>query len=172
MNFVEWDNVGGGFGPSKFSPPVAPPPVNGQTWWHASSDLGEASPQTVKGVTHLGSREAAQHRADVQELNADVHSSVLYGISLPNDLSVLPEAYIENSGQKQMQAFEERLLASDCDVAFTWNTKESEGSWTIIVRRDRLGEIPAALGDGVRWKCSRDWQPGDLYNSVKPLTRR
>lgn len=165
MNFVEWD--GGGFGPAKILPSAALPTVDGQTWWHATSDLGKIRPQAVKGVTHLGSRQAAQHRADVQELDANVHSAVLYEISLPHGLSVLPEAYIENFGQKEMQAFEKRLLASDCDVAFTWNTKESVGSWGIIVRSDRLGEIPAALGDGVLKMCSCEWEPGDLYNSVK-----
>lgn len=169
MNFVEWDNDRG-FVPAEISPPVAPPTLEGKTWWHATSALGKASPQAVKGVTHLGSRGAAQDRADVQELIANEHSAVLYGISLPHGLSVLPEVYIENCGQKEMQAFEKRLLASDCDVAFTWNKKESAGSWTIIVRRDRLGEIPSALGDGVLWKCSCDWEPGDFYNYMKSLT--
>lgn len=170
MNFVEWD--GNTFRPSKNIPRFSIPTVGGQTWWHATTDLGRANPQTMDGVTHLGSHEAAQDRADVQELHADVHSATLCQVSLPQDLSILPDVYIENHGQKAMMAFEGKLLASNCDAAFTWNTKESSGSWTLIVRRERLGELPVKLAHDVQLISSHDWEPGGWYQQMKPLTRR
>ena len=108
----------------------------------------------------------------MQELNADVHSAVLYQLSLPSNLSILPDVYIENHGQNEMKAFERQLLESNCDAAFTWNTKESSGSWTLIVRRDRIGEIPGGTRPDVKLIGSHDWEPSDWYWLMKSLQRR
>ena len=49
-----------------------------------------------------------------------------------------------------MKEFENRLLASDADAAYYWNRKESgDGAWSLVVRRDYLGELPDGLKHGV-----------------------
>lgn len=170
MNFIEWRD--GDFRPSPEPPPVAPPRLDAVTWWHGASDLGGALPQGVKGVTHLGDRSAAQHRADAQALMQGMKATDLFEIEFPRGLSILPEAYLENHGQIAMKHFEQKLLDSQCDVAFTWNTKEADGAWSVIVRRSVLGEIPSSFGHGFRLVSSLEWEPGPYYLSLEPLTRR
>ena len=61
----------------------------------------------------------------------------------------MPEAYVEDYGQSAMKRFEQMLLNSNFDLAFTWNEKESTvGAWTIIVRRSVLEDLPLSLGAG------------------------
>jgi hypothetical protein len=117
------------------------------TWWHAASDLTEKQfTQSVPGVTHLGDFDSARFRAEVQA-GWGVSSAGIHEVRLLSELSVMPEAYIENHGQAAMKLFEQKLLNSNFDLAFTWNVKESDfGVWTIIVRRSVLGELPHKPG--------------------------
>lgn len=167
MDFVEWHD--GTFVPSA-SPPVTDPPTpDAVAWWHASTDLCGKHRQSHQGVTHLGDEDAAQHRADVQALRG-MKPTGLHEIQLSTGLSVLPMAYLENHGQDAMKSFEDLLIGSPHDLAFTWNKKEvgESGGWTLIARQSVIGEIPNNPLAGISSLKTYVWHPGEFYQSVKP----
>ncbi|MBD8103987.1 hypothetical protein [Plantibacter sp. CFBP 8775] len=149
FKYVEWNKLQGAFVEVPSSNLSAPPDPDLTTWWHAAADLAEDdAPQSLPGVTHLGDLEAARSRANAHSAFGKGMSGI-YEVGLRRGLAVMPKVYVENSGQKEMRYFEQKLLDSEFDLAFTWNVKESRfGTWTIIVRRSVLGELPNNLGQG------------------------
>lgn len=128
-----------------------------------ATQLRTAPAQSIQGVTHLGDLESATYRADVQAA-ANIEVTELYEVRLPCDLKVFPTAYFENHGQDAMKTFENMLLASGDDIAYTWNKKESKkGSWSVILRRESLGDLPSNLAPGVSLVSRKPWNPGPLH---------
>jgi hypothetical protein len=147
LKFVQFDETDFVRAPL-YSEETGLPKVEATTWWHASTELSGKAPQSVDGVTHLGNRASAEKRASDQA-HFNFSSRGIYEIKIP-PLSIFPVVYIENWGPPGMRGFESLLLASNHDVAFTWNQKEASGAWAIIIRRSVIGEIPSRLNRGFR----------------------
>ncbi|WP_314324124.1 hypothetical protein [Paenarthrobacter ilicis] len=167
--------------------PPLPAGPDAVTWWHASTTgpnerSAVQSAVTVPGrkialqslpeVTHVGPRSAAENLALHSQQFKDRAFDGLFRIDLPPNLKVLPEAYVENFGQRQMREFESMLLNSGCDLAYTLNNKEAENEWTAIITREALGNIYGTPGPGVTIE-REPWTPPpfDLYKFVSRGTQ-
>ncbi|THE07809.1 hypothetical protein E1I21_05615 [Microbacterium oleivorans] len=143
--YVQWDREAHDFRP--VASERTPPQPSAETWWTSTSRT--SGDRAAARVTHLGDRSSAEFRAQVNAQFVEVTG--LFEVELPADLAVLDEIYLENHGEGAMQAFGQKLLASDADAAFYWNEKEAEGgAWSLIVRRDFLGELPSNPGPRVQ----------------------
>ena len=145
--YIEWDSEAAGFRPanSNLAPPSHPSDCS---WW--TSTAATRGDHAATQVTHLGDRRSAEFRAQAQA-NWKAPPTGLFEVELPADLAVLGEIYLENHGNDAMHAFERKLLGSRADAAYYWNKKEAEqGAWSLVVRRDFLGELPRSPGPRVR----------------------
>lgn len=139
--------------------PPAPtvPRLSAHSWWHTNS----ASPRAaVTLVTHLGTRQAAEFRG---RTNAgwNAHPTHLFEVDIPDTFKLHDRILVEppSLGPDPMDAFEAELLASTSDAALYWNQKEEDsGSWSVVVRRLALGELPNATLSGAHVINAERWQ--------------
>lgn len=143
--YIQWDREAHAF--RSVASERTPPQLSAGTWWTSTSRT--SGDRAAARVTHLGDKSSAEFRAQVNAQFAEVTG--LFGVELPADLAVLDEIYLENHGEDAMRAFGQKLLDSEADAAFYWNEKETEdGAWSLIVRRDFLGELPSKPGPRVQ----------------------
>lgn len=166
MREVEWNRDAGRFVPYTGVGPGTPPAVDARTWWHSTRE--GAGTLNALPVSHFGDYESAQLRADVSGLRSTAPAT-MFEVSLPSTLAIWPDIYIENAGNKEMNAFEQLLLESSFDAAFYWNSKEAHGAWSLVVRRSAVGELPSVAA-GVCLVRTEPWVPGPYFNDMSRAT--